>query len=51
MQSINKVTLIGNVGKDPETRTFNNGGKVCNFSLATSESWKDKQGEKQESTE
>jgi len=50
--SVNKVILVGNVGKDPETRTFNNGGKVCNFSLATSETWRDKQsGEKRESTQ
>lgn len=50
--SVNKVTLVGNVGNDPEVRTFNNGGKVCNFSLATSETWKDKQsGEKREKTE
>lgn len=52
MASLNKVTLIGNLGKDPEVRTFNNGGKVCNFSLATSEKWKDKQsGEQRERTE
>ena len=50
--SVNKVILIGNVGKDPEVRSFNNGGKVCNFSLATSESWKDKQtGERKEKTD
>ncbi len=50
--SLNKVMLIGNLGKDPEVRTFQNGGKVCNFSLATSESWKDRNsGEKQERTE
>ena len=50
--SVNKVILVGNVGKDPETRTFNNGGKVCNFSLATSEEWRDKQsGEKKSKTE
>ncbi len=50
--SINKVILVGNVGKDPETRTFSNGGKVCNFSLATSESWRDKQsGEKRDATQ
>lgn len=50
--SINKVILIGNVGNDPEIRSFNNGGKVCNLSIATSESWKDKQsGEKREKTE
>jgi single-strand DNA-binding protein len=50
--SINKVTLLGNVGKDPEIRTFQNGGKVANFTLATSESWKDKAtGEKKSHTE
>ena len=50
--SLNKVMLIGNLGKDPEVRTFQNGGKVCNFSLATSESWKDRNsGERQERTE
>ena len=50
--SVNKVILVGNVGKDPETRTFNNGGKVCNFSMATSETWRDKQsGERRESTQ
>ena len=50
--SINKVILVGNVGKDPEIRTFSNGGKVCNFSLATSESWRDKQsGEKRDATQ
>lgn len=52
MSSVNKVILIGNLGKDPEIRTFGNGGKVANFSIATSESWKDKQsGEKKEKTE
>jgi single-strand DNA-binding protein len=50
--SVNKVILIGNLGKDPEVKTFQNGGKVCNFSIATSESWKDKNtGDKQERTE
>jgi len=50
--SLNKVMLIGNLGKDPEVRTFQNGGKVCNFSIATSESWKDRNtGERQEKTE
>jgi len=50
--SMNKVILIGNVGKDPEVRSFNNGGKVANFSIATSESWKDKQsGEKRTDTQ
>ena len=41
--SVNKVILIGNLGRDPETRSFSNGGKVCNLRIATSESWKDKQ--------
>jgi len=50
--SVNKVILVGNVGNDPEIRSFNNGGKVANFSLATSENWKDKQtGERKEKTE
>lgn len=50
--SVNKVILIGNCGKDPEIRTMQNGNKVANLSLATSESWKDKAtGEKKEKTE
>ena len=50
--SVNKVILVGNLGRDPEVRTFQNGGKVCNFSVACSESWKDKNtGEKREKTE
>ena len=50
--SLNSVTLIGNLGADPDVRTFQNGGKVCNLRVATSESWKDKQtGEKREHTE
>ncbi|MBC2776219.1 single-stranded DNA-binding protein [Parasphingopyxis sp. GrpM-11] len=50
--SVNKVILIGNLGRDPESRTFSNGGKVCNLRIATSESWKDKQtGERKERTE
>jgi single-strand DNA-binding protein len=50
--SINKVTLLGNVGKDPEIKTFPSGDKVANFSLATTESWKDKTtGEKKSVTE
>jgi single-strand DNA-binding protein len=50
--SVNKVTLVGNVGKDPEVKTFPNGGKIVEFSLATSERWKDKQsGEQKEKTE
>src|SRR5210317_266236 len=51
-QGLNKVILIGNVGQDPELRHFPDGSGVCNVSLATSESWKDKQtGEKKERTE
>jgi single-strand DNA-binding protein len=50
--SVNKVILVGNLGKDPEIRSFQNGGKVANFSIATSESWKDKNtGEKREKTD
>ena len=50
--AINKVILIGNVGKDPEIRTMNNGNEVALFSLATSEYWKDKAtGEKKDRTE
>jgi single-strand DNA-binding protein len=50
--TLNKVTLIGNLGKDPEIRSFPNGGKVANLTLATSESWKDKEsGERKERTE
>ena len=42
MPSVNKVMLLGNLGRDPEVRTFPNGDSVCNFSIATSTSWKDK---------
>ncbi|MEM8824789.1 MAG: single-stranded DNA-binding protein [Pseudomonadota bacterium] len=50
--SVNKVILIGNLGRDPEVRTFNNGGKVCNLRIATSETWRDKNsGERKERTE
>ncbi|ADE12194.1 single-stranded DNA-binding protein [Sideroxydans lithotrophicus] len=49
--SVNKVILIGRTGKDPEIRYMTNGEAVANFSLATSENWKDKSGEKQERTE
>ena len=50
--SVNKVILVGNVGNDPEIRTFQNGGRVANLSLATSERWKDKaSGENKEKTE
>ena len=50
--SVNKVIIIGNLGQDPEVRNFPSGGKVCNFSVATSENWKDKNtGERRERTE
>lgn len=52
MSSLNKVMIIGNLGADPESRTFENGGMVTNISVATSSSWTDKNtGEKQEATE
>ena len=52
MAGVNKVILVGNIGRDPEVRSFANGGKVCNLRIATSESWKDKQtGERKERTE
>lgn len=52
MSSVNKVILIGNLGADPEVRTFENGDKVANLSVATSEKWKDKNtGERKEKTE
>lgn len=49
--TLNKATLIGNVGKDPEIRTTQDGKEIANFSLATSERWKSKDGEKREKTE
>ncbi len=50
--SVNKVILVGNLGRDPEIRSFQNGGRVASFSIATSENWKDKaSGEKKERTE
>lgn len=50
--SVNKVILVGNLGRDPESRTFQNGGKVVNLRIATSESWKDRNsGERREKTE
>ena len=50
--SVNKVILIGNLGADPEVRTFQSGGKVCNLRIATSETWKDRDsGERRERTE
>lgn len=52
MAGVNKAIVVGNVGKDPEIRTFQNGGRVASFSVATSESWKDKtSGERKERTE
>lgn len=52
MASLNKVQLIGNLGADPEIRSFQNGGRVANLRIATSESWKDKAtGERKEKTE
>ncbi|HJS33838.1 MAG TPA: single-stranded DNA-binding protein [Alphaproteobacteria bacterium] len=50
--SVNKVIIIGNLGRDPEIRTFQNGGRVANLSVATSESWRDRSsGERKEKTE
>ncbi|WP_417258780.1 single-stranded DNA-binding protein [Celeribacter sp.] len=50
--SVNKVIIVGNLGRDPEVRTFQNGGKVCNLRIATSETWKDRTtGERKERTE
>jgi single-strand DNA-binding protein len=52
MSSVNKVILVGRLGKDPEARSFANGGSVVSFSVATSEKWRDKQtGERKEKTE
>lgn len=52
MASVNKVILVGNLGRDPETRTFPSGGQVCNVTIATTDRWKDKQsGEMREHTE
>jgi single-strand DNA-binding protein len=50
--SVNKVIIVGNLGADPEVKSFHNGGKICNLRIATSEDWKDRQtGEKKERTE
>lgn len=50
--SVNKVILVGNLGRDPEVRTFQSGGRVCNLRIATSESWRDKAtGERKDRTE
>jgi single-strand DNA-binding protein len=52
MASVNKVILVGNLGRDPETRVFPDGGTICNITIATTRQWKDKtSGEKQEETE
>ncbi|ACO74485.1 single-strand binding protein [Laribacter hongkongensis HLHK9] len=51
MASVNKVILVGNLGRDPEVRYMPNGEAVCTFSIATTDSWKDKNGQKQERTE
>lgn len=52
MRGVNKVILVGTLGRDPETTTFPNGGSLCQFSIATSEAWTDKNtGERKESTE
>lgn len=51
MASVNKVILVGNLGRDPEMRFMPNGEAVCNFSIATTDNWKDKAGVKQERTE
>jgi single-strand DNA-binding protein len=51
MASLNKVQLIGNLGADPEARSLSNGGEVVNLRVATTDSWKDKDGNRQERTE
>ena len=51
MADVNKVILVGNLGDDPESRSLNNGGEVVNLRVATSENWKDKDGNRQERTE
>lgn len=51
MAGVNKVILVGNLGQDPESRTFGNGGEVVNLRIATSENWKDRDGNRQERTE
>jgi single-strand DNA-binding protein len=51
MASVNKVILVGNLGREPEVRFMPNGEAVCNFSIATTDNWKDKNGEKQSKTE
>jgi len=51
MAGVNKVILVGNLGADPEARSLNNGGEVVNLRIATSETWKDRDGNRQERTE
>lgn len=51
MSSVNKVTLIGNLGRDPEARSMSNGGEVVSLNVATAERWKDRDGNRQEKTE
>lgn len=52
MPGLNQVTIIGRLGKDPEVKSFSNGGRICNMTVATSEAWKDKTtGERKEKTE
>ncbi|RIX32571.1 single-stranded DNA-binding protein [Sphingomonas edaphi] len=51
MAGVNKVILVGNLGQDPESRSFSNGGEVVNLRIATSETWKDRDGNRQERTE
>ena len=51
MAGVNKVILVGNLGQDPESRSFANGGEVVNLRIATSETWKDRDGNRQERTE
>ena len=51
MAGVNKVILVGNLGADPESRSFSNGGEVVNLRIATSETWKDRDGNRQERTE
>jgi single-strand DNA-binding protein len=51
MAGVNKVILVGNLGDDPESRSLNNGGEVVNLRVATSETWKDRDGNRQERTE
>jgi len=51
MSSVNKAIILGNLGTDPEIKTFDNGDKIANISIATSEKWKDRNGDVQERTE